>query len=187
LGREVIGVIRIRDYSIFSKRGDKKVVNAALKEGFAKAGRYFHDNLRDKRFTEEHARKAGYAPRSGSKHAIGSKSFWLSYTGKKLKKKGHMRPLEFSGASRAAIKGYANISSTSKGGKVAYPGARAFNFKNPFSHPTMNLNLEFRGILADEAELLADVVDSSFESMVRAWHTGTADVEVQELLASAGF
>jgi len=183
----MIGVIRIRDYSIFSKRGDRKVVNAGLKDGFAKGGRYFHDNLRDKRFSEEHARKAGYAPRSGSQHAIGSKEFWRSYEGRKLKSKGHRRPLEFSGASRAAIKGYANISSTSKGGKVAYPGAKAFNYRNPFSVPSMNLNIEFRTILPDEAELIADVVDSSLETMVRAWHTGTADFEVQEILASAGF
>lgn len=182
----MIAAIRIRDYSIFTTRGNAKAVNSALKAGWARAGRYFHDNLRDVRFTEEHARKAGYAPRSGSQFAIGSKEFWRSYLGRKLKKFGHMRPLEFSGQTRAAVRSYANISSTSKGGRVAYPGARAFNYRNPFSVPTMNLNLEFRGILQEETEPLADQVDREFETMVNAWHSGTSDVEVQDLLFSAG-
>jgi hypothetical protein len=76
-----------------------------------------------------------------------------------------MRPLEFSGKTRQAVRAYVSLSSTSKGGKAAYPGARVFNYRNKYSDPSMNLNLEFRRILPGEAEQLANVIDSKIEDL----------------------
>jgi hypothetical protein len=86
-----------------------------------------------------------------------------SYTGRKLKKFGHTRPLEFSGTARRLVR-TASISSTSNGSRVRYPGARVFNYKNPFSNPSMNLNLEFRTILPEEGELLARDMETKIDS-----------------------
>jgi hypothetical protein len=45
-------------------RGMRKAMNASTKQSWFDAGLFFHDQLRDKRFTHAHATKAGYADRS---------------------------------------------------------------------------------------------------------------------------
>jgi hypothetical protein len=159
----MIGVIRITQFVALTRTGDKKEIRASLKTSWYNAGKFFHLNLRDKRFTKEHAMKAGYTLRKGEASGAGTKNFFRSYTGRKLKKFGHTRPLEFTGETRAAVR-TASISSTSNGGKVSYPGAKKFNYKNPFSNPTMNLNLEFRKVLPDEADLIAKQINSEINS-----------------------
>jgi hypothetical protein len=155
----MIGVIRITQYVALTRGGDKKEIRASLKTSWYNAGKFFHLNLRDKRFSKEHAMKAGYTLRKGEASGTGTKDFFRSYTGRKLKKFGHTRPLEFTGETRAAVR-TASISSTSNGGKVAYSGAKKFNYRNPFSNPTMNLNLEFRKMLPEEADLIAKQINS---------------------------
>lgn len=184
----MIGTIKIRDNTGLFTRKEQPMLRAALKEAWIDAARYFHDRMRDRRFSIEHAKAAGYAPRKGSDEPIGSKAFWRSYTGRKLKKYGHMRPLEFSGKTRAAMKSYVSLSSTSKGGKAAYPGARAFNYKNPNSDPSMNLNLEFRKILPGEADELAKIIDAKIDDLfnVRVAGWGGFSPEVTTLLESSG-
>lgn len=159
----MIGTIKITEYAALTRGGDKKEIRASLKKSWENAGRFFHLNLRDKRFTKEHAQKAGYTLRKGEDKGTNSKDFFRSYTGRKLKKYGHTRPLEFSGATRSAVRS-ANISSTSSGARVAYAGARSFNYRNPFSNPTMNLNLEFRKILPEEAAQIAKQIESEIDS-----------------------
>jgi hypothetical protein len=159
----VIGAIKITEYAALTRGGGKKEIRASLKKSWENAGRFFHLNLRDKRFTKEHALKAGYTLRKGEDKGTNSKEFFRSYTGRKLKKYGHTRPLEFSGGTRSAMRA-ANISSTSSGARVAYPGARLFNYRNPFSNPTMNLNLEFRKILPEEAVQIAKQIESEIDS-----------------------
>ena len=154
----MIGAIKIASSSIIMRRGEKSEVNKVLKESWLKAAKHFHAEMRDKRFTIEHARAAGYAPRKGDGKT--GKEFWRSYQGRKQKKYGHQRPLEFTGKTRAAVRAYVSLSSTSKGGKAAYPGARVFNYKNPKSDPAMNLALEFRRITPAEAIELAKIIDA---------------------------
>jgi hypothetical protein len=178
----MIGAIKIRERSIILRRGDKSHVNKTLKAAWLNAARYFHDSLRDKRFTVEHAKAAGYAPRKGSTMPVGSKQFWGSYLGRKLRKFGHMRPLEFSGRTRQAVRSYVSLSSTSKGSRAAYPGARVFNFRNPKSDPGMSMNLEFRRILPQEAEHMARAIDSTLDEF---WNQKIEE-EVTTLLDSAG-
>lgn len=159
----MIGTIRITEFTALTRGGAKKEIRASLKKSWENAGRFFHLNLRDKRFTREHALKAGYAPRKGEASGTGSKGFFKSYTGRKLRRFGHTRPLEFTGETRSAMRA-ASITSTSNGAKVSYSGARKFNYKNPFSSPTMNLNAEFRTILPDEAKLIAKEIESEIDS-----------------------
>lgn len=174
----MIGLITIKNYSITSEQVGKRVLNAVLKEAWFDAGRYFHEHFRDLRFTREHALKAGYTKRKGE--GLPDKQFKRSYTGRKFRQFGHTRPLEFTGDTRRAVK-MANISSTSSGAKVAYAGARVFNYHNPLSDPAMNLAEEFRKILPEEAEQLAMILD---QGMYRLNDSQTP--EVSQLLASAG-
>lgn len=157
----MIGAITIRSRSIVMRRGEKSQLNNALKNSWLKAARYFHDRMRDKRFTVEHARAAGYAPRKGD--GLTGKAFWNSYQGRKQKRFGHQRPLEFTGKTRAAVRSYVSLSSTSKGSRASYPGARIFNFRNPKSDPRLNPALEFRYIIPSEAAELAKVIDADID------------------------
>jgi hypothetical protein len=169
----MIGVIRIKDYSILSKKHEKKALTAQLKQSWFEAARYFHLHMRERRFTQAHATKAGYAKRS------------TKYTSYKFRKMGHTRPLEFSGTARRAMQA-ANLTSTSKGSRVAYRGARVFNLKNPKSDPKMNLNIEFRSLLREETEELARIIDTSLDGLVYQWHTNNMDPDVIELLTQSG-
>lgn len=174
----MIGTITIKDFTAFaSERKMKSAVNKALKQAWFDSARYFHDRFRDKRFTVEHARAAGYAPRKGEQSGLSAKAFFKSYTGIKFKRFGHKNPLEFSGETRKAVRSYVSLSSTSKGGKASYPGARVFNFKNRYSDPALNMNLEFRTILPNEAKEIASVIDAYMDTR---WHVDFRDPEVDK-------
>lgn len=135
--------------------------NRASKAAWRDTAEYFHTHLRDKRFTEEHAREAGYTRRKGELQPRGSKSFRRSYTGQKLARKGHTRPLEFSGETRRALSSPPNYSSTSKGGRAAYSGAAKFNFRHPKSQ--IRMGEEFRRITEAESVDLARVFDQQLD------------------------
>lgn len=129
-------------------RGFRKAFNAASKESWNKTGAYFHEHMRDARFTNRHATAAGYAERK------------KTYTWRKFQSKGHTRPLEYSGETRRAVRA-ANISSTSSGNRVAYPGARKFNFRHPKSD--INMAEEFSRVTQAEANELAKVYDNDLD------------------------
>jgi hypothetical protein len=132
----------------------RKQYQQASSESWKDVGAEFHSQMRDKRFTHAHATKAGYEPRVGSNMQPGQKGFWRSYTGRKLRKFGHTRPLEFTGETRRAVS-LASISSSRAGVKVAYPGARKFNFST--KHTNVRMADEFRRVLPEEADALAAV------------------------------
>lgn len=136
-------------------RGMRKVMNAVTKETWFETGIEFHSQFSDARFTHAHASKAGYAPRS------------KNYERRKLKKFGHTNPLEFSGTTRRLVR-TASVTSTSKGANVRYPGARAFNFKNPKMQA--NMVQEFTKVLPEEANELASFFDRSLDRKLNAYN-----------------
>lgn len=150
-------------------RGMKRAFNNASKAAWYATAMEFHRNYRDKRFTIEHAREAGYAHRKGELIARGSAAFRRSYTGRKLRIHGHTNPLEFSGETRKAVR-LANISSTNKGGKAAYRGASKFNFNPPRSR--VRMSEEFRRITQAEAVELAAYYDRQLDSELKALDRG---------------
>jgi hypothetical protein len=166
----MIGTITIRERGP-TPRNFKKAFNAASRESWLATGKTFHERFRDQRFSEEHAQEAGYFKRKGEGMARDSKQFKRSYTGRKLAKFGHTRPLEFSGETRRLVR-TASITSTSGGGRVAYPGARKFNFRHPKSR--INMALEFRRVVPREASELAGVFDRDLDrGLAAAKHTST--------------
>lgn len=141
-------------------RGMLKAFNAASRAAWFLTALLFHSVYRDRRFSEEHARQAGYGRRKGELLARGSAAFRRSYTGRKERMFGHTRPLEFSGETRAKMR-TASISSTRSMGKAAYPGASKFSFKHPKSK--LRLHEEYRRILPQEADELGQYYDQQLD------------------------
>lgn len=148
-------------------RGLRKRFNAASKAAWHATATHFHATMRDDRFTESHARAAGYTARKGQNAPPGSKAYRHSYYGIKLRSPkmgggvGRAAPLVKSGTTRKAVR-TASITSTSKGGRATYRGARVFNFRHPRSR--VRMNEEFRRLLQREAEELARVYDRELDA-----------------------
>lgn len=154
-------------------RNIRKIHTQASKEAWYSTGRRFHAEHRDDRFTHKHARKAKYKKRDGEEPGITRKEFFRSYTGRKKRKFGHTRPLEWSGETRRAVRS-ANITATSKGGRVKYAGARKLNFRNP--HSDIHMADEFRRLIPEEIEDLADHYDDVLDRELNADTTTTTEV-----------
>lgn len=116
-----------------------------LKPMYHFLGEYWHRELLPKHFTNQGAKEYGYAPRKGEKGNKGGKGFRKSYTGRKLKRFGHTRPLVFTGELQRMSR-FRNIKATSKGVKVTLPQARKANLR----HPKSNVNM------ADELTRFSD-------------------------------
>lgn len=129
-------------------RGMRTAFNASSKASWYEAGVHYHTEMTDRRFTNRHASLAGFEPRK------------RTYEFRKFKEQGHTRPLEYSGESRRQVKAAA-ISSTSKGARVRYAGARKFNFRHPES--SINMAEEFTRVLPSEADELAQVYDRDLD------------------------
>jgi len=149
-------------------RGMKRAYNNHSKAAWQSTGMLFHREMRDKRFTRAHGREAGYQKRQGEEPGLTRAEFFRSYTGRKLRKHSHMRPLEFSGETRRAIR-TASISATSKGSRVRYPGARKFNFRRTSAAPKMAD--EFRKLLPDEIQKLAAHYDETLDDKLNSDNT----------------
>ena len=119
------------------------------------AGRQFHLKLRDHRFSHRHATEAGYTPRQAK------------YTKQKFRKFGHTYPLQWSGETRRLV-ATARITAragtgqiNNQGGvKIAYPGARKLNFRNP--HTDINMADEFRRVTDRETTTLGQTWQTRF-------------------------
>jgi hypothetical protein len=137
-------------------RGFAKIINQAKRESWEATGAHFHEQMRDNRFTQAHATKAGYGERK------------RRYAFRKLKEEGHTRPLEKSGETRELVRRYGTLKATSTNTssqvRIAYPGARKFNFRHPKSQ--INMAQEFTTITQDEANRLAQVFDSELDKRI---------------------
>ncbi|QDV87405.1 hypothetical protein [Planctomycetes bacterium TBK1r] len=142
-------------------------VGLAATKAYQETGDVFHRDHKDDRFTETHAKKAGFLPRSGSALDRLSKDFRKSYTGRKLRLKGHTRPLEFTGKTRRSTESHRidAVSSilTDGDGKgevqVSYPQAKGFNRKS--RHTDIDMRDEFQRVTAAEQQQLGKVFKKS--------------------------
>lgn len=136
-----------------------KVYTAAARDAWLEAATYFHKTYTPRRFTEAHAKAAGYALRAGQDAVYGSKRFWNSYFGRKIRYKGHRKPLVWSGNTERAAK-TATISSTTKRASIRFPGVRVLNWKP-------HLRDEFTRILPEEAVQLGVKYDARFTLYIK--------------------
>ena len=164
-----IRVVGIRERQPLAK-GLRREFNEKSKKAWEAAGQYFHDNLRDKRFTKEHAEEAGYYKRKGEAQTPGSKAFKRSYHGRKFYSpnrgggRNMANPLEDSGETRSLVRTNYRIEATRNKVVIKYPGARKLNFRNPKSR--IRMNEEFKRLTDRELRLLARVYDEKLDELL---------------------
>ena len=126
----------------------------ASRNAWRETGNWYHDNLRPKRFTVAHGKAAGYKPRKGDELPWGTKAFWRSYVGRKVRKFKHRDPLVFTGTSKRRSQ-MRTVVAQRNVAKLRY-SVQAFNY-----HPYMQS--EFRRILPVEAQQLGRVYDMNLD------------------------
>lgn len=164
-----VRVVGIRERQPIA-RGLRRAFNTASKLAWEHTGQYFHDNLRDNRFTREHAEEAGYYKRKGQAQAPGSKSFKRSYHGRKFYSpnrgggRNQANPLEDSGETRSLVRTNYRIDATRNKVEIKYPGARKLNLRNPRSR--IRMNEEFKRLTDREVQLLAKIYDAELDRIL---------------------
>lgn len=161
--------VRVRDRGPIG-RGLRREFQAASRQAWYEVGVYWHTHLRERRFDPQHQRAAGFALRRGQGMPRDSKGYRRSYTGRKERRFGHTHALEYTGDTRRNIRA-ANISSTGNRSRIAYPGARTFNYRHPKSR--IRMFDEFRRMLPEEIEELAEYYDSRLDEH---WPSESSDM-----------
>jgi len=153
-----IVAIRIRDRGPVP-RALKKYHRAASRKGYETAGFEFHARFTPRRFTAEHGKAAGYRPRAGQQFPYGSKMFWGSYFGRKLKggrgRPGTDAPLVWSGTTRDRARA-TSLSVTANRAQLKY-SLNVLNFI-PWARE------EFERILPREADELGQVFEGAYDT-----------------------
>ena len=132
-----------------------KYHRAAMAAGYRASAIEFDYKFRPLRFTVEHAKAADYPKPAGLRHPYGSKAFWASYYGRKLKKTGEALPWVKSGETRNRAK-VPTLAVTSKRAQLKYrvnrlnylPGAPA----------------AFSRVLPAEAQALGQVFKRAYDA-----------------------
>lgn len=152
-------------------RALRKASTQARRDAFRAVGEHWHEKFRPVHFTHRGARKYGYKPRQGQRTAgepptttSSRRRFASSYTGRKLRKWGHTRPLVYSGESEALTR-FLDVRATSKGSRVVMR-APTLNLRSSPSAP--NMREELTRITPDERSELIDVLNSAFTERMKA-------------------
>jgi hypothetical protein len=146
-------------------------VNDAIRRTWFIVGSDYHRAFMAKHFTHAGAREYGYAPRKGERGAPGSKGFRRSYTGRKLRQKGHTLPLVWSGESRTLAR-VRDVRATSKGCRIVIH-ANKLNFRNPKSEINMRdevtrvSDMEARVVMRDFAHTLGKLLNEGVDRRMR--------------------
>lgn len=142
-----------------------KNLNTLKKKVFMLMGIFWHDNLRQKHFTKAGAREYKYAPRRGDRGNIGRKGFRHTYQARKLRTKGHTRPLVYSGESEGRTR-VRDVRSTSKGVRVVL-NVPTLNLKNPLTK--IDMRQEMTVISDREVPLLVEVGERELDRGINAF------------------
>jgi hypothetical protein len=140
-------------------RGLKRHLGRIRKAVLTAMAEYWHRNLRRKHFSAAGAREYGYLKRKGEELPRGTKAFRRSYTGRKLAKYGHTRPLVYTGVS-LALSGIKDIRSTSKRARVVLhcPGLNR-------RHASSSIRMydELTRLSASDQRVLTDMAQKQLE------------------------
>ena len=137
-----------------------------LRSGYRVMGVYHHRSLLPKHFTHAGAREYRYTPRSGESGSGTRKAFRRSYTGRKLARFGHTRPMVYSGLMEQLSRAR-DLRVTSKGVRVvvhvpAYRGLRQM------PDTRINLREELQTVSAKEGQELTRLFDRYLDSRLRS-------------------
>ena len=151
--------LKIKTQGFVPGRGQKTKFNDALAASYAAGGLYWQQKIMNRHFQSGAAQRYGYTPRKGEEPGISKKRFWASYTGRKLREKGHKRPLVYSGRSEVLMQ-IPKVVATATGGRVSakvYRFANAFNFRPKNSQ--VDMAREISTVLSGEVEEIVAEID----------------------------
>lgn len=143
-------------------------LNRVKKQAWTLVGIWWHGDsrMRAGHFTVAGGRRHGFLPRKGEELPFGSKKYWRSYAGQKMRQHGHQRPLTFSGLSKRLTQ-IRRIRATATNKKsqckvILPPG---FNRRHPASK--IDMRAEVTHITIDEARRLVQMFDSWVGSCIK--------------------
>ena len=147
----------------------KRAFRRAKKDAFASTADEFHQRYVFRRFTTEHAARAGYAKRRGENIPSSDPRFSRFYFGRKFLSEfgggvGVALPLVYSGVSRMRAR-RPSLRATSNGATLRY-SVNAFNFKSPGSR--VDKRKDFNKVLASERRESGRAFDEFMLLAVRA-------------------
>lgn len=143
----------------------RKSIGKITKAAFEVMGIMWHKRYRAKHFTQAGAREYGYTPRRGEQvtRSRGA-GYKRTYTGRKLQKFHHTRPLVYSGQTEALTR-IRDVRSTSKGARVVLHANR-LNMRNPVT--SINMREEMTRVSIRERDALVDRFDVSMGKRINA-------------------
>jgi hypothetical protein len=165
-----LGTISVQ-YDGFVPRPNEVTVrqwNTMKREAWSEAGEDLHARFLEKKFSREGAAEYGYTPRSGESGRT-TKNFWTSYTGRKLRRYGHTRPLELTGELRSLVRLHrveAVSTSDHSTVRIFLPAAQKANLQNP--HSPIDMAGELRDVSERDLEQACAVVDRKLDQLLRS-------------------
>ncbi len=147
----------------------KRAWNDIHRDAAKFAGIYWHTHFRPLHFKNLATRRYGYQFRQGE-NLQGTPGFRRSYTGQKLRKFGHTRPLVFTGTSERLTE-IQDVRATATGGqygsaqaRVVMP-ARALNFR-PYPH-SPDMRKELTTVIPEELDEISRATQIFLEQRYR--------------------
>ncbi len=133
----------------------RRELNNCHRDAAANMGEFWHERFRAKHFTNAGATEYGYTPRQGERGRPSGK-FRSSYTGRKLTKFGHTRPLVYTGESERRTR-QLDVRATAKRGEARVRvvlHAPALNFR--YSGSPIDMRYEMTTVSQRESEAIAE-------------------------------
>jgi hypothetical protein len=155
---------------LLSERRAQGRWNTIRREAWIVAGNYWHREFRPKHFTKAGAREYGYMPRAGESGNTRPK-FAQSYTGRKLKKMGHTRPLVWSGTSETLSKIRVVRATATKTKSKAEVVLRTPGLNRQHKDSQIPMRDEMTAVSQAEARKLIEVFDNEVGRQLAAIHT----------------
>lgn len=126
-------------------------------------GDFWYDNYLERHFDPKWAKQyaaenpGAYEPRQGEDMPSGSKGFWRTYTGRKVRKYKHRNPLQWTGNARHFLEMRNRKDVRATGGTARLRilvGAPSFNFRNPNSE--VDMRKDITAVLKSEVEQMRE-------------------------------
>ena len=142
----------------------KRVLRQVTKTAFLNVGIFWHKQFRPKHFTKAGAREYGYEPRKGESGNPHRRGFRRSYTGIKLRRFGHTRPLVWTGESQRLTQ-LRDVRATSKGVRIVL---RAPTFNRRSKHSRIDMRAELTTVSARETKQIVRLFGRLVERQLNA-------------------
>jgi len=139
--------------------------NEVLKPAWKELGEWFHKDRLPIRFTNKAKSLLSLAPRRGEEPGVPYKAIKYSYTGRKMKYKGHKKPFVWSGETERDATRIRDVRSTSNGVKVVLH-VRKLNFKHPKS--SIRMNEEIRRVAESEYPMIQRKFNAAVQRRIDA-------------------